>query len=596
MFRNLITGLLLSGILFLTGCGSKTDSSTTASKQNYPLPDPPLVAKCAPGIPGGRLVIAVFGEPKTFNPITANESSSTDVIRFMFAGLTSLDMQTQEVVPQLAESWKVESDQKTWTFKLRKGLCWSDGEPLTADDVVFTWNNVIYNTNIDNVTVDLFRIDGKDFSVSKVDDLTVKVVTPDVYAPFLEFFGGTALVPKHKLEKSVKEGRFAAAYGVGSKAEEIVGAGPFRLKEFKPGQTVVLERNPYFCEVDSKGQRLPYLDNLVWSTVPDFNAMALRFLSGESDVHEVIRAEELDRFKTESNKGKFNVLELGLQMERISIWFNLNTGKNPKSGQPLIDPKKLKWFSNTKFRQAISYAMDRPSIIKSVYNGRAVESFGFVSPADKKWFNPKIQQYPYDVTKAKALLAEIGIKDRDGDGILEDEAGNPIEFVLNTNAGNNTREKIAVILQEDLKKLGIKLIYQPVDFNTLITKIDTTHEFECCLLAFGGDGTEPTSSMNMLTSSGFTTPWFPRQKTPGTKWEERMDFLMNAQLKTLNFDERKKYYNEVQTIFAEQVPMITVVAPYAYAAIRSDIGNVRPTPLTSSRMTWNAEELYFHKK
>ena len=260
---------------FTIGCGKPAASKPTA---NAPLPEPPVVVDCEPGIPGGRLVVATFGDPKTFNPITSNEGSSDDIIRFLYWGLLGFDWPSQQVLPGLAESWSVLPDNKTWTFKLRKNLRWSDGQPLTADDVVFTWNDVIYNTNIDNVTVDLFRIDGKDFAVTKVDDLTIQVVTPEVYAPFLEFFGLVPIIPKHMLARAVTEKRFEAAYGINSKPEEIVGSGPFRLKEFKPAQHTLLERNPYFLEVDKKGQRLPYFDNVIYTVVPDMNAMSLRFL------------------------------------------------------------------------------------------------------------------------------------------------------------------------------------------------------------------------------------------------------------------------------------------------------------------------------
>src|SRR6185295_2131844 len=228
--------------------------------------------------------------------------------------------------------------------------------------------------------------------------------------------------------------------------------------------------------------------------------------------------------------------------------------------------------------------------------GRANPAGGFISPANKKWYNDKIRQYTYDPDKAKVLLAEIGIKDRDGDGILEDADGNKIEFVLNTNTGNSVREKIGVIVQADLKKLGVQLIFQPLDFNTLVNKLNTTYDYESSLLVFGGDSTDPSNNMNMLRSEGFTHTWFPRQKAPSTDWEARIDWLMNAQLKTLDYTKRKEYFDEVQAIMEEQAPMISLVSSYAFASIRSDIGNARPTALHSLRLVWNIEELYFKKK
>jgi peptide/nickel transport system substrate-binding protein len=593
-----ITGIGLAMAVMICGCGKKSEvpsegSAPARSETAHPLPPSPLVARCEPGRPGGRLVVAEFAEPKTFNPITENEFSSAVVIARMFAGLVSVDAPTQEVYPGLAESWSVEPDHKTWTFHLRKGVRWSDGQPLTADDVIFTWNDVIYNPKIVNVTVDQFRIDGKDFAVTKVDDYTVKVVTPDVYAPFVQFFGSVAIMPKHILAQAVAEKRFEAAYSINSKPEEIVCSGPYKLKEYKQGQYVRLERNPEFWEVDKNGQRLPYLDEFVIMLVPDMNAVSLRFLAGEADLQEVVRPEEYERFKDAAARGNFQVLDLGLTSEHDVITFNQNTGTNSKTGKPFVDPVKLKWFRNTKFRQAISYAIDREAIVRSALGGHGAPNFGFV-PDQSKWANPNIRTYPHSLEKARALLAEIGIKDR-GDGTLADDDGHPIAFVLNTNTGNDRRQKTAVIVQEDLKRLGIQLTFQPLDFNLIIDKYTVTFDYECILLGWAGGPPDPAYGMNIFKSSGFSHEWFPRQSKPSTEWEARIDYLMNAQLKTLDPAERKKYYDEVQAILAEQMPMIPTVSMQAYSAARSNLGNIRGTTLDPNRLIWNIEEIYRKK-
>lgn len=588
--------LLVLALVGLASCGRKSsDIGTAPPESDAPLPEPPLVANVEPGRYGGRLVIAVFGEPKTFNPITANESSSTDIIRFLFGSLTTLDLATQEVAPSIAESWTAADDQKTWTFKMRKGMVWSDGNPLTADDVVFTWNDVIYNTNINNVVRDQFLIRGKPFVVSKVDDYTIQAVTPEIYAPMTLNFGGVPILPKHVLTAAVKENRFESVYGVNTPPEQIIGSGPYKVKEYKPGQHVILERNSRYLAIDSKQQRLPYINNVIWTTVPDFNAMALRTLRGESDLQDVIRPDEIARFQEEEKKGRIKLLDLGTQMEPSYVWFNQNTNVNIKTGAPLVPPHKVKWFRNQKFRQAISHAIDRDSVVRSVYAGRATPNYGILTPANKRWYNPKIATYPFSVDKAKALLGEIGIKDRDGDGILEDEAGNKIEFTLNTNTGNTVRERMAVLIQEDLKRLGVQLIFQPLDFNTLIDRMNATYDYEAALLVVGGDSTDPSSGMNVWKSEGFTHLWFPRQKKPSTDWEARLDELMDLQITTLKYEERKKYFDEVQTILADQQPVISIVASRGYAAIRTDIGNVKPNVVGSQRVSWNAEELYFKK-
>jgi peptide/nickel transport system substrate-binding protein len=591
-----VAALAAAMIFCFCGCGQKSETASSAgSATNYPLPEPPVVVNCEPGIPGGKFVVSEVGDPKTFNPITANETSSLDITRAMFWSLLNFDVPSQEPVPGLAESWTNSPDGKTWTFKLRKNLRWSDGAPLTADDVVFTWD-VIYNPKIDNVMRDPFIIGGRKFTVTKIDDLTVQVLTPEIYAPFLTAFGaGVPIIPKHILEKSVEDGTFVSAYGINSDPSQIVGSGPFRLKEYKAAQYTLLERNPYFLEVDRKGARLPYFDDVVFTVVPDLNAMSLRFLSGESDVDDFIYPYEYAQFKAEADKGKFTLLEPGAGLEMSFLWFNENTNVD-KTGKPFVDPKKLKWFRDPKFRQAISYAIDREAIIKSVLSGRGIPAYSFDTPGDKKWFNPNIKKYPYNPDQALALLKESGIEKRNGGDFLTDADGNKIEFVLNTNTGNGAREKTAVLIAADLKNLGINVIFQPIEFNTLINKIDVTYDYDCVLLGLApGTSADPSDDMNVLKSGGFTHQWFPRQKSPSTPWEARIDQLMDAQMKTLDYAERKNDYDEVQEILAEQQPMIFTVTPMYYAAIRSDVGNVRPTALTSYRATWNVEELYFKK-
>jgi peptide/nickel transport system substrate-binding protein len=193
-------------------------------------------------------------------------------------------------------------------------------------------------------------------------------------------------------------------------------------------------------------------------------------------------------------------------------------------------------------------------------------------------------------------LKEIGIEKRNGDDFLTDADGNKIEFVLNTNTGVSAREKMAVLIAADLKKLGFNVIFQPIEFNTLITKMDNTYDFDCILMSVGpGMSADPSDSMNVIKSSGFSHDWFPRQKAPSTDWEARLDQLMDAQMQTLDMAERKKDFNEVQEILSEQVPLIYTVTPMYYAAVRSDIGNVHASALSYNRATWNAEELYFKR-
>jgi len=322
--------------------------------------------------------------------------------------------------------------------------------------------------------------------------------------------------------------------------------------------------------------------------------MSLRFLNGETDLLEFVRPEEYDRFKQTEANGRFKLLELGVTSQRDLIIFNQNTGTN-SSGQPHVNPAKLKWFRNTKFRQAVSFAIDRPSIVQSTLGGRGEPLYGFITGSNERWVNTNIAQYPYNTARAKQLLAEIGIMDRNNDGLLEDAQGNVIEFEMNTNAGNSRREKGSIIVQDDLKKLGMRVNFRPLEFNLIVQKFTTTFDFECIFLGLASESVDPAEGLNVLKSSGFSHEWFPRQKTPSTEWEARIDFLMNANLKTLDFKERKKLFDEVQTIMAEQMPMIPTAAMNAYSAVNNNVGNIRPIVHHHNRLIWNIEELYFKK-
>ncbi|MCI0746742.1 MAG: ABC transporter substrate-binding protein [Verrucomicrobia subdivision 3 bacterium] len=587
--------IALSMCFLLCGCGQKQQSARSGA-DTAPLPEKPRVVSAEPGVRGGRMRLANFAEPKTFNPITAAETSSFDLIYLMFDGLVKKNFVTQEMEPGLAERWTVGPDQKTWTFHLRKGVRWSDGQPFTADDVIFTYNDVIYNTNIVNVKVDFIRVGGKNFEVTKIDDYTVKVVTPDIYAPFLEYFGHhNRIVPRHILSKAVANKTFESAYGVNTQPSELIGTGPFRLVQHKPGQFSLFERNPHYWSVDSKGTRLPYVDNVIVMVVPDQNTMALRFLNGETDLLEFVRPEEYERFKGASAKGGFKLIELGVTPQLDLIIFNQNTGANPSTGKPHVNPAKLKWFRETKFRQAISFAIDRPSIVRSTLSGLGEPNYGYITRANKRWVNTNIAQYPYHPARARELLSEIGIQDRNNDGLLEDRDGNIIEFEMNTNAGNSRREKGSILVQDDLKKLGIRVNFRPMDFVTIVQKLDSTFDFECIYLGMASESTEPAETLNVLRSSGFLHQWFPRQKTPSTDWEARIDQLMELNLKTFDFAERKKYFDEVQAIMAEQMPMIPTVAMNAYSAARNNVANLRPIVHHNNRLIWNIEELYLGK-
>jgi peptide/nickel transport system substrate-binding protein len=582
--RCSILGLVAWSSLIL-GCGKATPPRPAVG---HPLVSP-RVAKCEPGQTGGQLTLATVGAPQTFNPLLADDSASEEVIRVLFASLVSVDLVTLELEPGLAESWSVEPDQKTWTFKLRPGLRWSDGQPLTARDVVFTWNEIMYNPDLNRLTYELFRINGRNFSVTTLDAQTVRVATPEVFAPFLEFFGSVVILPEHVIGPAVRQGRFLSVYSLETAPERVVGSGPFRLKKCLPGRHVLVERNPEYWTVDQQQRRLPYLDE-VMLLATDSSTAAFLFLNGQTEVFEQTRPDDYAQFKEASAGGNFRLVELGAGAERDFLWFNLNTNNNA-SGQPIVSPGKLGWFQNRKFRQAISCAIDRDRLVREAYSGRARPVLTFISTEDRKWNNPQVPVFAHDPARARALLAELGLQDRDGDGTLEDGGGHKIEFTFLSNLGNRGRERCASLIAEDWRKLGLKVDFQLVPFTNLVDRVGRTFDYDCILMGVGGGGTDPAAQINVLKSSEALHQWFPQQPIPASAWEQRIDWLMDAQMRTLNFAERKRHFDEVQAILAEELPMIYTVSPMPFAAARPALKNLRPSVFTPYRLTWNLEEL-----
>lgn len=581
---------LLLAVLIAAGCGRQ--SAPKPPLMGHALPSP-CVANCEPGQPGGRLTLLTAGSVRTFNPLLAMDSASDQVVRLLFGALLNVDATMLEAGPGLAESWSIEPDGKAWTFKLRAGLRWSDGQPLTADDVVFTWNEIMFNPDMNRVTYDLFRINGKNFAVSKVDDLTVRVVTPEVFAPFLEYFGGVAILPQHAIGREVRERRFLSVYTLNTRPEKIVGSGPFRVKELQPGRGILFERNPEYWAVDRSGRRLPYFDEVLLAPTAGATTTYF-FLDGQGDVCEQARVEEYATIRAAAAAGKFHVLELGVGSERDFLWFNLNTNIS-RTGRPFVDPTKSKWFRDKTFRQAVSCAIDRERLVKDVHGGHAQPMLALLSTENPKWNNPDVPRFGYDVARARSLLAGIGIQDRNGDGTLEDTGGRAIEFTLHSNLGNPTREKSGALMAEDLRRLGFKVNFQALDYQTLITTINETFNYDCVLMGLGGGGVDPASQLPVLKSGEAMHQWFPNQPAPATDWEARIDVLMDAQLRTLDIAQRKKAFDEVQAILAEQLPMIYTVVPLHLAAARTNLANLRPSLLTPYRLTWNVEQLYFRK-
>ncbi len=527
---------------------------------------------------GGTVVLASFGQgPKSFNPVTSGESTTTEYTIHIFEGLTSTDMWTGQSKPNTAESWSHDDSGLVWTVKLRKDVKWNDGKPFTADDVVFTYMDVIYNPKVTTSTRDIITTEGKTWKVEAVDPYTVRFTLPVKFAIFDKIIGGTEIIPRHKYEAAIKAGTFDSAMGLESKPEDIVGTGAFMFDRYETGVQVRLKRNPHYWRKDAAGNALPYLDGITWLITQSWDAMMLKFKQGETDV-EMMRGEDFPILKPLEKQGKFKVFALGPNFGSSFLVFNQNPGKSPQNNKPYLESCKRAWFEKTEFRQAVAYAVDKQGIIDTVLNGLGYPQDGEMTARAGFFYNDNIKRYVRNPARSKELLSKIGLIDRDRDGILEDAAGHKVEFTLLTNAGNTLRERIAEIVRKDLQQVGMKVNLLFIEFNTLVTKLDKTFDWECVLLGLTG-GPEPAFGSNVWKSSGRMHMWYPYQPKPATPWEARVDEIFEAGIRELDPNKRKVLYDEFQMIINEQQPYVFTVAREDLLAVRDRLGNVFVAPL-----------------
>ena len=543
----------------------------------------------AVGVSGGELILASPTEPKSFNPITSTEPGTGKFTQFMYEGLVHINGVTLKPEPGLAQSWEVGPDGLTWTFHIRKGVLWSDGAPFSAYDVEFTFNDLIYNDSINpNASRDIFLFDGKRAQVKAIDSLTAQFVLPIAFAPFLRSMS-QEILPKHKFEQCVARNKFSSALSTQTAPDSMVVTGPFTLDGFVPNQKVVLKRNPAYWQKDSAGNSLPYLSKIVYLIVPDQNVELAKFKGGEID-YLMGKGEDFAELKKGEVKGGYSVFRLGSSTGSNFLLFNQNSLRDPKTGKPYVDSIKQSWFRNESFRKAVAYALDKQGMISAVYSGLGYSQWSPMSPAEGYFYNPNVPQYPYDLAKAKATLAAAGFVDINKDSILEDAGGHSVEFTFLTNSGNIERQKIAEIIRKDLLRVGFKVHFQVTDFSSLIQKMDNPpYDWDAVLLGLSG-GVEPHFGKKVWHSSQNLHMWFPRQKSPSTPWEARIDSIFDAGVKELDESKRKALYDEWQLIAVDKLPLIYTVLPERVLCISNKFKNVNPS--VNGGLLYNIERIY----
>lgn len=544
---------------------------------------------------GGRIVFTMLGEPKSFNPITAGETSTTQFTASMFQGLVETDPFTGETVPLLAEKWEVADDGLTWTFHLRKGVVFNDGTPFTARDVVFTWNDLIYDLSRPDLSKparwpcsmrDIATFEGKQVKVELVDEHTVRFITPVKLAIAPSLLGAQEILSEAKYRPLVASGEFGGGLSANAKPEDLVGTGPFILGTYVRGERVVLKRNPRFWKQDAEGKALPYLDELVYLRVGDLNQMLLLFRRGETDSFAIPSGKELADLLPRRNEGNFTVYQLGPDFGTNFLAFNMNSEAG-RAGK--VDLHKVEWFRDRRFREAVSLAIDRNALIRNVLRnvGHSLPAPFTLAPGPfrQEGFAPRQR----DLAKAREMLRDMGLFDRNGDGIIEDAQGRKVAFTLNTNSGNNVREEFANFIGKDLRDLGMEVNVQFLEFNLLVDKMDVSYNWEAMVMGFTG-GTEPHFGANFWFSNARLHLWWPEQKQPSFDWEKRIDEIFAAGIQELDATKRKALYREwIELVYNEQ-PVIYLTTGERLTALRNRFGNIFPAPIGG--VLHNIEEIF----
>jgi peptide/nickel transport system substrate-binding protein len=541
-----------------------------------------------PGIRGGKLVIAQRSEPRTFNPVVAVDQNSYGLNARLQADLIHINRATQKTEPALAKSWTVSKDGTVFTLKLRRGVRFSDGQPFDADDVLFSFK-VYLDEQVHSSQRDLLIISGKPVKVEKLDASTVRFTFPSPYSAAERVFDGLAILPRHLLEKDYQAGKIAQDWTLNTSPAQITGLGAFRLKQVVPGEKIVLERNPYYWKIDAKGQRLPYLDELTFVVVPTQDAQVIRFQAGDSQIISGLSADNYAALEAEQKARHFKLYDAGPGLEYNFLMFNLND--DIESRLPEI-ARKQKWFRDVRFRQAVSATIDRAGIVRLVYRNRAAALATHVSPGNKAWFNSSIPITARSLPHAREILKAAGFS-WTAENTLVDSSGQPVEFSIVVTSSNAQRNQIATLVQADLKAIGIAAHVVPIEGRSASDRLLNTHDYEAILMGLVSGDADPTPDMNVLESSGQTHLWHLGEKTPATPWEAELDQLMQKQLVTMNYQQRKKIYDRVQEILAKQLPMVYLASPNILVGAQENLGNFHPA-IIEQYTFWNADELFWH--
>jgi peptide/nickel transport system substrate-binding protein len=552
-----------------------------------------------------RLVVPLDSDIKTFNPILIQDAYSSIAIGFTLTGLITENAITKQLEPELAEKWEFQQDGKQLIFTMRPDLKWSDGQPLTVDDVLFTYQDIIFNKKIPSGAQDTLRV-GKSQTlpkVEKLDDRRISFFLSEPFAPALRTIGGTGILPKHIFAPTIQEDpkdqdkklKFLETWTLTTPVNQLVGSGAYLIQEYRPSERIIYKPNPYYWK---KGT--PHIEKFVMQIVESPDTALLRFRSGDLDMYR-LRGEDYQLLKKFEQRDRFKIYNAGPSTGQAFIMFNLNKGRDPKTNQPFVDPIKSKWFNDVNFRRAVAYALNREAMITNLSRGLAQTQNSPISIPSPYFLPPEkgLKVYDYLPEKSKEILLQAGYKYDDQQQLL-DAQGNLVRFTLLAPAGG--RVALGAQIKSDLEKIGMKIDFNPVDFRIIADKLDNSKQWDATILGFTG-GAEPNSAINLWATDGDShlfnkgpsaeeKPFVGREITD---WEQKIHDLMIQGAQELDEPKRKAIYAEYQQLVQEQLPLIHLTIPLYLVAVRDRVENVQPSALAGSTgvtgALWNVEQL-----
>ncbi len=510
----------------------------------------------------------------TFNIVTTRSHSLYAVLKLVFEGLLSIHPITGKIQGGIAREYAVTNNGYSLLLYLNENVYFSDGILCTADDVLFTFEEIYMNPDVDTKKTDLLKIRDQLISIEKVDQHTIQFNLPVPYRPFLYTLTDIEILPKHIIEPIIMERgieAFNREWGnMNSGIETVIGTGPYRLKEYNKGSDIRLIRNEYYKKREGVlfFEGMPYIDEIIELLDIDYETKLLKFQIGEIDFYDIkdtdLASGDFKNLLHNREEGNYRIYSGGMTL-RSNHFLTFNQSPTVE------DKEKLSVFQNRLFRMAISHLIDRKYILSEVYNGYAYINSSLernVSPF-YRWEEP----LEYNPESAAELFSQIQLKDRDGDGYRDLPSGRPFQFTILTNEDNPLRVKMAEIISASFKKAGLDATFSPAQYDIVVTKLLDTFDWEAVII--GIDGTiDPNDASWIWESKGPLHLWAPYGEIPHTLWEKRINELFALGRTTWEFYKAIDYYHEFQDIIARELPIITILVPAELYGYRNEFGNI----------------------